>query len=151
MSLDSSRRDGLERIAVNPETGKIDLVLTIYYEKLNRLLNHRNNMGDKYTVAHILPKALVEPCAVFEGIRFDEDEKHSCRASGWLCYCYKPEFQYLATGQQVTAPVDKVFLVFVNDDHEIYHWAWERADLDSLQHRKYLPVNFKNRFNKQIF
>jgi hypothetical protein len=151
MSLDSSRRGGLECTAVNPKTGKIDLVLTFSYDRLNTILNHRDSLGDKYTVAYLVREALVKPCAVFEGIRFDEDEKHSCQDLGWLCYCYRPEFQYLFDGRKAAAPVGKVFLVFVNNDHEIYHWVWERAEPDLLQCRKYLPINFKNRFNKQIF
>jgi hypothetical protein len=150
MSSNTSRRKELERIAINPVTGKSDLVLHLSYDKVNTILHHRNNIGDVQTIIHTIPDALTKPCAIFEGIRFEEDEKHSCNAHGWLCYCYKPDFRYTIDGSKIPAPIDKIFLVFVNVEYIIYHWTWERVDIDSLQSRQPLPVNYKTRFNKKI-
>jgi hypothetical protein len=142
----------LRRVAVNPKTGKIDFELTLSYNKLVFVVKSRQNVGDKKTVLHTIGEVLTKPCALFEGIRFDEDEKHSCNAPGWLCYCGKPEKRYKADGSSTTVREDMVFLVFVNEERIIYNWTWEKVDLDLLsQKRQYLPVDHEQRFLRQIF
>ena len=148
---DETRRSDLQRLAVNPETGRVDLVLTLDYDRVNATLNHRDSLGDKMTLAYIVPEALKKPTALYQGLRFEEDERHSCSSPGWLCYCYYPEFKYNLAGQKVKPPVDKVFLVFVNEDKEVYNWAWVPADLDALTQRKHLPQDYQTRFEKPIF
>lgn len=148
---EESRRESLERLAINPETGKPDLVLTLNYNRVNTILNRRDNRGEKLTLAYLVPEAIQKPNALYRGLRFEEDERHSCNSPGWLCYCYYPEYRYNQDGQKVKPPADKVFLVFVNEDKEIYNWAWAPADLDALTQRRHLPKDYQERFDKPVF
>ncbi|MDR2438021.1 MAG: hypothetical protein LBE12_01450 [Planctomycetaceae bacterium] len=146
-----SRRKELECLAINPETGKCDLVLYLSYEKIQTILKYRRTPGDVFTIKNTVLETLQHPSNIYKGIRFEEDEKHSCNAQGWLCYCSRPAFRYSSNGSKIPAPVDKIFLVFVNVDCIIYHWTWEKADIDSLATRQPRPINYETRFNKSVF
>lgn len=98
----------------------------------------------------LVDNVLTHPKAIFRGIRFEEDEKHSCYSPGWLCYCGYPPNDFRLPCEETVPPARKVFLVFVNEDQIAYNWGWERADFDAWDAGKYLPVNYQNRFKEQI-
>ena len=88
---------------------------------------------------------------MFQGIRFDEDEKHSGDSPGWLCYCCRPPYDFANDGEPCDVPPYQVFLVFVNEDGIVYDWRWDKADMDAFDKKQYLPMNYdNNRFQERI-
>lgn len=67
-------------------------------------------MGHAKEPAYSLPYILMNPSAVFEGIRRDEDEAHSSEGIGWLCYVGVPRCGYRPDGNEVEPWPDQVFL-----------------------------------------
>jgi len=145
--IDNTRRSDLQRLAVNPVTGKTDLAVTLSMDRV-KFLAKRGNKADLWRVT-LIDNVLLYPKAIFSGIRFEEDEKHSCHSPGWLCYCGYPPIDFRLPGQETAPPVRKVFLVFVNEDQIAYNWGWERADSDTWDEGKYFPVNYQTRFQEQ--
>ena len=143
---DESRRP--QRLAVNPPTGKTDLVVTYDSAKI-RYLAQRGKKADLLRVS-LVENVLAYPKAIFQGIRFEEDEKHSCTSPGWLCYCGYPPKDFRFSGEETSPPPRKVFLVFVNEDRIVYDWRWEPADSDAYDEGKYLPIDYQIRFKEQV-
>jgi hypothetical protein len=148
--MSGSRRENLTRRALNPETQQPDLEVTIREQRL-RGIGERGNKADVFTAAYTLDEALKNPNAIFEGLRFDEDELRSCSSPGWLCYAYHPARKYNNEGQTLATPKGRIFLVFVNDDRVVYNWTWENADENALANGKYLPADYENRFSRQVY
>jgi len=146
--MDVSRRESLTRFAVNPETGKTDFAVTLSESRIKHLAK-RGSKADLMRVT-LVDNALLYPKAIFRGIRFEEDEQHSCHSPGWLCYCGYPPNDFRFQGEVTDPPARKVFLVFVNEEQIVYNWGWERADFDAWDVGKYLPINYQNRFKEQI-
>ena len=146
--MDGSRRNKLTRLAVNPQTGKTDFAVTLSEGRIKHLAK-RGNKADLMRIT-LVDNALAYPKAIFRGIRFEEDEKHSCHSPGWLCYCGYPPSDFRSPGEETVSPARKVFLVFVNEDQIAYNWGWERADFDAWDSGKYLPANHQDRFKEQI-
>ena len=145
-----SRRTGLECEAVNPKTGKVDLILTLSYDKIHSL-RHKRNTGELMRAAELVRLTLRSPYSIFRGIRFDDDEKQSGNSPGWLCYCCRPPYDFSRDGKPTNAPPFQVFLVFVNEDGIIYDWRWDRADKDAFDKKQWLPVDYdNNRFQERI-
>ena len=148
MTSDDTRRADLQRLAVNPKTGKTDFAVTLSVDKI-RFLAKRGNKADLLRVT-LVDDVLLHPKAIFRGIRFKEDEKHSCHSPGWLCYCGYPPNDYRFPGEATVPPLKKVFLVFVNEEQIAYHWGWERADSEAWDEGKRFPVNYQYRFQEQL-
>ena len=148
MTPDDSRRSELQRLAVDPVTGKLDMVVTLSMDRL-RYISQRGNKADLLR-ATLVDNALAHPKAIFKGIRFEEDEKHSCHSPGWLCYCGYPPNDYRYPGEMTAPPIRKVFLVFVNEDRIAYNWGWERADSDAWDEGKRFPSNYQTRFQEYV-
>ena len=89
------------------------------------------------------------PNSIFEGLRPPDDE-YSNKSPGWLCYCSRPVNDYTRTGEEISPPSWKVFLVFVNEDRIIFNWRWENADVEAFHGRDYLPENYSTRFKKRL-
>lgn len=143
-----SRREPLERLAINPETGKLDLMVTFDIGRIKNLAR-RERKADIMRAA-LVDNALAYPKAIFRGIRFEEDEQHSCSSPGWLCYCGCPPIDFRFSGEETAPPPRKVFLVFVNENKIIYDWRWELSDFDAWDKGQYLPANYQNRFQEQV-
>src|SRR5690606_36045953 len=92
----------------------------------------------------IVPFILLNPTAVFEGLRQDEDEDRS--GVGWRCYCGIPENAYRRDGSSRPSYPGQVYLVFVNDEQVAYNWRWEKADPEDFQ----LPNGHETRFKKRL-
>ncbi|MGL4941966.1 MAG: hypothetical protein ACRC46_02105 [Thermoguttaceae bacterium] len=148
MSFSESRRSGLECLAVNPTDGKTDLLLTLSIDKV-KSLQRRANVADVYRV-QLVRSVLDSPTAIFQGIRFEDDERHTCDRPGWLCYCGLPTKDYTSSGAEINPPPKKVFLAFVNDEHIVYNWGWERADLDAWESGLYFPKEHRRRFQERV-
>jgi len=104
----------------------------------------RRSMGQAKECGHVLPAVLQGPTAIFEGLRWDEDEDR--QGYGWRCYCGIPEFAYHADGTERPPYLNQVYLVFVNDDRVAYNWRWEKADPDDPR----LPENHEERFKRRV-
>jgi hypothetical protein len=91
-----------------------------------------------------MPLVLQDPAAVFEGLRFDEDDDR--QEVGWRCYCGLPDHAYHSDGAKRRAYPSQVYLVFVNSANVAYNWRWEKSDPDDPT----LPQNHAIRFRKRL-
>ena len=124
------------------------MVVTFDSDKITHLVK-RGNKADLLRTT-LVDDALLYPKAIFRGIRFEEDEQHSCHSPGWLCYCGYPPNDFRFQGEETAPPARKVFLVFINEEKIVYDWRWERADSDAWDKGKRLPIDYQNRFQEQI-
>jgi len=136
------RREYLKIQAIDPQSGKRDYIL-ISSERLIRL--GKRSKGQTMEAAYTLIDTVQNPQHIFEGIRWDEDERSS-DVPGWRCYCKKPTNRYNFEGVQVRADPNKVFMVFVNENKVAYLWYWHTADDDD----KTLPLGHEKRFKKKV-
>ena len=112
---ESSRRKGLTLEAVEPTDGTTVEVLISH----NRMQSvGRRSMGHAKECGFIVPMILQRPTAIFEGLRWDEDEDQ--QAVGWRCYCGIPEHAYHSDGTERLAYPGQVYVVFVNDERVAY-------------------------------
>jgi len=136
------RRDYLKIHAVDPKTGKRDYIL-ISYDRLQRV--GKRSKGQTMEAKDTLPETVQNPQHIYEGIRWDEDEKSS-DVPGWRCYCKKPALRYNCMGKLVPADPNRVFLVFVNINKVAYLWYWHEVDDED----KTLPSGHKTRFKRKV-
>ena len=148
--MDGTRRKNLTRLALNPATKQQDLVVEIRADRL-RGIAQRRNLADVYTAKYTLDETLRNPDAIFDGLRFDDDEPRHCDSQGWLCYAKRPARRYKDDGSAFETPNGRIFLVFVNADRVVYNWTWEEADKIALAHGKCLPADYETRFEKQVY
>ena len=94
----------------------------------------------------IVPAILLHPKAIFEGIRWDEDEDKYEGSAGWRCYCGIPAHSYRGDGSAAPPYPDEVYLVFINDEHVAYNWRWEKCDPDDPR----LPTSHSERFKRRL-
>jgi hypothetical protein len=139
-----SRRESLTRLALNPDTGKPDLEFLIYERRIDSILKRRN-MADVCAATYTLGESLRNPDAIFEGLRFEEDEPRDCSSPGWRCYACRPARRYNDKGGTYPTPEGRIFLAFVNDDRIVYNWYWSEADENGL------PTNHKERFVERVY
>ncbi|MGL6225729.1 MAG: hypothetical protein ACRC10_03775 [Thermoguttaceae bacterium] len=142
MPVEETEKNPYKCSAIDPKTGKDTLILTLSKRKIE-MLGRRGNRGDIQRVL-LVRDTLLHPSGIFSGIRFEEDEEHSCDAPGWLCYCSLPIRDFTRSGEECNPPYNKVFLVFVNDEEIVYNWYWETCDLEKPQY----PKNFQERFKE---
>jgi len=148
--MDGSRREKLTKEALNPETGQPDLKVLIREQRLGGLGRLGSNAGI-YTAAYTLIETLKNPDAVFEGLRFDDDEPRSCNSEGWLCYAKHPARRYSDDGSAFATQKNRIFLAFVSADRVVYNWSWAEADKHALVRGEYMPDDYENRFAKQVY
>ena len=139
---EESRRSGLTINAVDPIDGK-SCTIQISHGRLQFI--KQLGLRAIHETAKLVPLALQKPTAIFEGLTTDEDEERG-RGAGWRCYVTKPTIAFRATGVQHPAPVDQVFLVFVNSEHVAYNWRWEKCDPVQTS----LPEGYEERFRKRL-
>jgi hypothetical protein len=135
-----SRREMLSIGAVDPVSGKM-VPVQISHDRLVTVA--RRSLGHASEAAYIVPAILQNPVAIFEGLRWDEDEDP--RGVGWRCYCGIPAFAYRTDGTERPAYPGQVYVVFVNQDKVAYNWRWEMADPNAPG----LPMNHQARFTKR--
>ena len=136
-----SRREMLTLEAVDPASGK-PLVVQISHERL--LTVARRSMGQAKEAAFIVPAILQKPAAIFEGLRWDEDEDP--KGVGWRCYSGIPAVAYASDGSKRPPYAGQVYLVFVNQDQVAYNWRWEKADPGDPR----VPKNHALRFTRKL-
>jgi hypothetical protein len=110
----------------------------------------RRSLGHGMECGHIVPAILQRPTAIFEGIRWDEDEDP--KGVGWRCYCGIPEHSYRTDGSEGRPYRGQVYLVFVNVEGVAYNWRWEKADPDdpSLPVTKPALPGWTERFKRRL-
>jgi len=101
-------------------------------------------IGKTKEAAYTLPDVLLKPAAVFGGLTQETDEPR--RGTGWLCYVGRPTQRFDDNGRAVPASLDRVFLVFVNDEWVAYNWYWYAADPKQPD----LPEGHEDRFHKRL-
>ncbi|MHB8900294.1 MAG: hypothetical protein ACYC6Y_16210 [Thermoguttaceae bacterium] len=104
----------------------------------------RRSVGHARECGEIVPAILQRPSAIFEGLRWDEDEDR--KGVGWRCYCGVPEHAYSSDGTAIRPYAGQVYLVFVNDEGVAYNWRWEKADPDNPR----FPIYYQERFKSQV-
>lgn len=139
--MDDSRRHYITIAAVDPVDGKNCQVM-ISYDRMQTV--GRRSLGHARECGEVVPAILQHPTAVFEGLRWDEDEDR--KGVGWRCYCGIPEHAFLRDGIAIRPYAAQVYLVFVNDEGVAYNWRWEKADSDDPR----LPIHHEQRFKSQI-
>ena len=136
-----TRRDGVLLDAINPADGTTCKVQISHGRMLavaSRSMGHAKDCGV------LVPAALQKPTAIFEGLRWDDDEDP--RGVGWRCYSAVPTVAHRADGSERPPWPAQVFVVFVNDEKIAYNWRWEKADPSDPQ----LPVGHAERFKKRL-
>jgi hypothetical protein len=135
-----SRRQYLTLNAVEPSGSPCEILIS--FDRMQAVA--RRSMGHAKECGILVPQVLQNPTAIFEGLRWDEDEDR--RGVGWRCYCGVPAQAFNADGTTRPAYRGQVYLVFVNDENVAYNWRWEKADPDSPT----LPVNYLQRFKERL-
>jgi hypothetical protein len=132
----SYRRSDREVVpAIDPETGK---AMSVYITHRDMDRTARRGMGAALELAETVRFTLLNPKNIYRGVR-EEGEVD------WLCYCSVPPCRYiLSTGSEGSVPLDRVFLVFVNDDHVAYAWYWTQCD----PRDRYQPMGYDTRFDR---
>ncbi len=139
--MNNTRRNGQTLQAFDPDSGNTHDV-TISFERLHTI--SQRGMGHTKECCFTVPAILLEPNAIFEGIRSDEDEYHD--GNGWRCYCGIPRCAYYPDGAERAAYPGKVYLIFINHENVVYNWRWDLMDPDNYE----LPKNHKIRFEKRL-
>ena len=139
--MERSRRQYITIAAINPLDGKTCEVM-ISYDRMQTV--GRCSVGHARECGEIVPAILQHPVAIFEGLRWDEDEDR--RGVGWRCYCGVPERAYLPDGAAIRPYPGQVYLVFVNDERVAYNWRWEKADPDNPR----FPIHHQERFKRRL-
>lgn len=127
--------------AINPADGKKWQILLS-----NEHMDHVAGCGVGATqeLIHTVRWALLNPCAIFRGVR---DDQKDLDEDGWLCYVATPNHAYdHKTGSRRPAWEGEVFTVYVTDEEIIYGWRWYKADAINPQ----LPEDYENRFSKRL-
>lgn len=57
-----------------------------------------------------------------------------------------PDRSYSEDGDRCRPRKERVFLVFVNEDHVAYNWRWEKAEPDEPA----IPVGHARRFKERL-
>lgn len=140
-----TRREKQVLKAFNPATGKLDTTVQISFERMRRVASR--GLGHASEAAFILPYVLENPCAVYEGIRWENDEDKSREgAPGWRCYCAIPLNAFRQNGDKIAPYANQVFVVFVNHERVAYNWRWERSDPED----EFAPIGHKDRFKRRL-
>lgn len=141
----TERRKFAPFTAIDPESGtRIEVHVT---EDRAKWIASKGK-GAVMEMAHTVKEVLAAPKAIYDGIRWDEDQDRGNKtADGWVCYCGHPRFYYEPNNTQPQSSGNKeVFLVFVNKDRIVYQWRWEDADEDGTG----LPRGHHARFCKKV-
>jgi hypothetical protein len=136
-----SRREMLSLEAVDPSSGRM-LIIQFSHERL--LTVSKRSLGHASEAAYIVPAILQKPVAIFEGLRWDEDEDQ--RGVGWRCYSGIPAHAYRTDGVERLTYPGQAYLVFVNQGKIAYNWRWEMADPNAPG----LPMNHQARFTRRL-
>ena len=136
--------------AFNPETKDLSYGVRPSQVKLTNIRKF-GNLCETYRAAHLVIPTLQAPTAIFRGLRWVGDNERSGEEPGWLCYCSRPYRDFGLKGEEINAPPNKVFLVFVNSNDVFYDWRWEDADLqEAVASKIYLPKNYQTRFKERL-
>ncbi len=138
-----SRRQYLAIEAIDPKDGKPCEVM-ISYDRMQAVSSR--STGQIMECSDIVPMILQHPTAIFEGLRWDQDEDQDRRGVGWRCYCGIPDHAYRMDGTPIPPYRGQVYLVFVNDERVAYNWRWEKASPDDPRR----PVDHETRFREQL-
>jgi hypothetical protein len=107
--------------AINPDTGKKDLIL--YIRDCTIEQTRRKGMGAARELAFTVPAAVQSPTGIFRGVtEFEEGDED------WLIFVARPPRAYdWKTAESVPVWKGEVFLVFVDEDRVIRRWYWDDA------------------------
>lgn len=127
--------------AINPADGRKWQVL-LSNEHMDYIA--ARGIGAAMELAHTVRWTLLNPHAIFRGVRDDQKELDE---DGWLCYVATPDHAYdYKTGNRRPAWEGEVFTVYVTDENVIYGSRWYEADRSD--HR--LPEDYGDRFSKRL-
>ena len=128
--------------AIDPVAGSPTARIQISWHRLHAV----GSRGPAHALeaAYIVPAVLSGPTAIFEGLRWDEDEDRW--GYGSRCYCGRPDRSYARDGSEGPPYAGQVYLVFINEDGVAYNWRWEKAAPDAPD----LPEGHDVRFRRRL-
>jgi len=142
-SAGGNRRQFIILDAFDPMTGGRSKV-QISHDRMQAVA--KRGLVQASECAYIVPEILKNPKAVFEGIRWDEDEDRFEGSAAWRCYCGMPAHSYRPDGTPAPPYLDEVYLVFINHESVAYNWRWEKCDPDDPN----VPNGHAERFKKRL-
>ena len=72
----------IELRAINPKDGR-EFTVKVSNKRMEQVASR--GKGQILEMAHVLPEVLMQPKAIFKGLRRDEEESPDYRSPGWLC------------------------------------------------------------------
>ena len=99
----------------------------------------RHSMGMAKELIYSVIPSLSEPVSIFAGIRDSRLTEND-----WFCYCLSPGIRFTRGGVETPAENNRLLLVYVTDEMELYNWYWSRTDALEI----YRPVEYETRFQK---
>jgi len=137
-----TRRELVAVNAVEPKTGK-GCIVYISTKRIQEV--GRRSIGQALECKELVTQVLQTPTRVFQGLRWDEDEKGS-KSPGWRSYCKIPTHSYSENGEKRPPRPNRVFMVCVNVDHVAFNWDWVRCDPRNPE----CPVKYDTRFKEPV-
>lgn len=135
--------------SVHPSTLEKDWPISLRLDDLKNRIRDRAFLA--YQAKYLVRSTLENPGAIFEGVRWEQDEVGGSRSAtansrksvcGKYCYVSTPGFDYDSKGNRINPPNGKVFLVFVDEDWYVYYFYWARCDPADVS----LPHDYGERF-----
>jgi hypothetical protein len=130
-------RTGYHKIqAIDPHDGKFwDVRVSL--ERVRHITSR--SRGQAMELAHIVPEVLLQPTAIFQGVR-DEGEKD------WLAYCGLPSHSFDRHGDRRLLREDSFYFIFINADRVVYNFRWDMGRSGNSR----FPANWEDRFLKKV-
>lgn len=116
---------GMQYSAIDPKTGRLDWQALVPKRVIDRAC--KRGIGAAKEIDHSVAGVLRKPTAVFHGLCRDRDDDNG-QTDGWYCFVGVPTQRFdPATGDSIPRR-DRVLLVFMNREKEIYSFRWEESD-----------------------
>ena len=127
--------------ALDPYKGSEWDVL-VSHDKMDHIT--KRGIGPMRELAHVVRPLLLQPKAVFRGIR-DTDREIS--DDDWLAYILRPSFCYdYRTGEKRRPWDGEVLIAYFTDERVFYNWYWCECDVAI----SYLPHDYETRFITRV-
>lgn len=89
-----------------------------------------------HSLTRCVPRVLASPTSIYKGIRRDG------RLQGGYAFCGLPGFAMKNDGARIEAPKNKIFCVYVTENHTVFDWDWIQANPENPRE----PSEAENRF-----
>jgi hypothetical protein len=128
VALPASTTRGKSYPAVNPKTGKDEWTALVPKRVIDRAF--RRGQGALCELDRSVGLVLRRPTGVYCGLVRDLDDDNG-QTDGWYCYVGIPD-RYDTTEPRIIPRGNRVLMVFLNKDMEVYTYRWEEEDSAEL-------------------